>query len=98
MSHIVIMGAGVGGLPCAFEMKEALGKKHEVTVIDERDHFQFTPSNPWVAVGWRSKKDICVPLEKTLKRRKINFINSRVEKIQAEMNALVLKNGENVSL
>lgn len=97
MSHIVIMGAGVGGLPCAFEMKEALGKKHEVTVIDERDHFQFTPSNPWVAVGWRSKEEISVPLEKTLKKRKINFINSRVDKIQAEMNTLVLKNGENVS-
>ena len=97
MSHIIIMGAGVGGLPCAFEMKEALGKKHEVTVIDERDHFQFTPSNPWVAVGWRSKKEISVPLEKTLKKRKINFINCRVDKIQAEMNTLVLNNGENIS-
>ena len=26
MAHIVIMGAGVGGLPCAFEMKEARGR------------------------------------------------------------------------
>jgi len=66
MSHIVIMGAGVGGLPCAFEMKEVLGSAHEVTVIDEREDFQFTPSNPWVAVGWRTKKEISVPLEKTL--------------------------------
>ncbi len=39
MSHIVIMGAGLGGLPCAFEMKEALGKHHEITVIDEREDF-----------------------------------------------------------
>jgi sulfide:quinone oxidoreductase len=97
MSHIVIMGAGVGGLPCAFEMKETLGKSHEVTVIDEREDFQFTPSNPWVAVGWRSKKEISVPLAKTLGKKKINFINSRVENIQADKNSLVLKNGSTVT-
>ena len=26
MAHIVIIGAGVGGLPCAYEMKETLNK------------------------------------------------------------------------
>ena len=93
MSHIVIMGAGIGGLPCAFEMKEAVGKNHDVTVIDEREDFQFTPSNPWVAVGWRSKKEITVPLAHTLHRRKIKFIHSRVDKIKPEENALELMNG-----
>lgn len=97
MSHIVIMGAGIGGLPCAFEMKEALGNAHEITVIDEKEDFQFTPSNPWVAVGWRTKTEISVPLEKTLKNKKINFINSRVEKINAEANSLDLKNGDSVA-
>ena len=97
MSHIVIMGAGVGGLPCAFEMKEALGKHHEITVIDEREDFQFTPSNPWVAVGWRTKKEISVPLEKTLTKKKINFINSRVDTINAEENSLGLNNGDTVN-
>ena len=97
MAHIAIMGAGVGGLPCAFEMKETLGAKHEVTVIDEREDFQFTPSNPWVAVGWRKKKEISVPLAKILKKKKINFINSRVNKINAEANSLELNNGETVS-
>jgi len=97
MAHIVIMGAGVGGLPCAYEMKEALGNKHQVTIIDERDHFQFTPSNPWVAVGWRSKANITVPLTKTLKKKKIQFLNSRVTKINADDNSLDLKNGDTVN-
>ena len=97
MSHIVIMGAGVGGLPCAFEMKEALGKNHEITVIDEREEFQFTPSNPWVAVGWRTKKEISVPLAHTLHRRKIKFIHSRVDKINADDNSLGLQNGMTIN-
>ncbi len=97
MAHIVIMGAGVGGLPCAFEMKEALSKEHTITVIDERKDFQFTPSNPWVAVGWRKKQEISVPLEKTLAKKKIAYLNNRVDKIDAENNTLVLNDGNKVA-
>ncbi|MCW8956178.1 MAG: NAD(P)/FAD-dependent oxidoreductase [Gammaproteobacteria bacterium] len=96
MSHIVIIGAGVGGLPCAFEMKEAVGRKHEVTIINESDCFHFTPSNPWVAVGWREAKNISVPLHKPLKKRKIDFIHGRVENIDANSNRLTLASGEEV--
>ena len=54
MAHVVILGAGTGGMPCAYEMKAEIGNKHEVTVINENDYFQFVPSNPWAAVGWRA--------------------------------------------
>lgn len=97
MAHIVILGAGVGGLPCAYEMKEALKNNHQITVINERDHFQFTPSNPWVAVGWRSAEQISVPLSKVLKKKKINFICDRVEQIDADNNQLIMKSGDTVA-
>jgi len=96
MAHIVILGAGVGGLPCAYEMKEELEKMHQITVINERDHFQFTPSNPWVAVGWRTKENISVPLSPVLAKKGINFIQDRVTKIDAENNKLELSNGDPV--
>ncbi len=63
MAHIVILGAGTGGMPAAYEMKAAVGKQHDVTVINEKKDFQFVPSNPWVAVGWRERKDISIPIE-----------------------------------
>ena len=97
MAHIVIVGAGVGGLPCAYEMKETLGKEHQISVINERDHFQFTPSNPWVAVGSRTKKDICVPLSPELAKKGINFMQDRVTKIDAENNVLQLREGNSVN-
>lgn len=96
MAHIVILGAGTGGMPAAYEMKAAVGKQHEVTVINERDYFQFVPSNPWVAVGWRDRKDITMPIDKYLKKKKINFIAQRVDKIDAANNKLELGNGETV--
>ena len=37
MAHIVILGAGTGGMPAAYEMKAEVGNKHEVTVINEKE-------------------------------------------------------------
>ena len=96
MAHIVILGAGTGGMPAAYEMKEMLGKGHEVTVINERDYFQFVPSNPWVAVGWRTRSDITFPIEKYLAKKDIKFICSRCDKIDAEGSALHFENGETI--
>ena len=97
MAHVVILGAGIGGLPCAYEMKEALTANHQVTVINERDHFQFTPSNPWVAVGWRTADQTSVPLAPTLSKKGINFIQGRVSKINADENNLVIDGGQTVA-
>ena len=91
MAHIVILGAGTGGMPAAYEMKAAVGKKHDVTVINEKDYFQFVPSNPWVAVGWRGRKDITIPIKKYLSKKKINFIAQRVDKIDATNHMLLLR-------
>ena len=97
MAHIIIVGAGVGGLPCAYEMRETLSKDHTITIVNERDHFQFTPSNPWVAVGWRTQENISVPLSPVLAKKGINFIQDRVTKIDAENNILQLKEGNAVN-
>jgi len=37
MAHIVIMGAGIGGMPAAYEMRELLDKAHRITVVNSTD-------------------------------------------------------------
>lgn len=96
MAHVVILGAGTGGMPCAYEMKEALGRQHEVTVVNANEYFQFVPSNPWAAVGWRKRSDITFPIEPYLKKKGINFIHATCTKIDAEGNKLELNNGDSV--
>ena len=97
MAHIVILGAGIGGLPAAFEMRAALGKEHRVTVINATDTFQFVPSNPWVAVGWRKPSEITLPLHPILSKRGIEFIPQPATQINAAANQLVLGNGQQVA-
>lgn len=97
MAHVVVLGAGIGGLPAAYELRAELGRQHQVTVITESDHFQFVPSNPWVGVGWRKRKDITFALAPPLKKQKIDFITAQVTRIDADHNRLVLANGDSVS-
>ena len=96
MAHIVILGAGLGGVVMAYEMREAARKQDKITVISERETFQFTPSNPWVAVGWRTPKSIEVALAKPLARKGIDFIPVAAKRIAADRNAIELVDGRQV--
>lgn len=97
MAHIVIMGAGLGGLPAAYELRSALPEEHRVTVVSAVDYFQFVPSNPWIAVGWRKRDDIVLALEPLLARKHIGFIASAVRAIDAPSSTLTLDNGQTLS-
>ncbi len=94
MAHIVVLGAGTGGMPAAYELKDELGDGHEITLINERDYFQFTPSNPWVGVGWRSRNDITFPIEKYATKKGIKFIAGRVDNIDPANNAITMEAGD----
>lgn len=94
MAHIVVLGAGTGGMPCAYELRDALGSEHKITVINERSYFQFVPSNPWVAVGWRNRDDICFEMGPYLERRNIGFMAKRCDRIDADNSTLYLDGGD----
>jgi sulfide:quinone oxidoreductase len=96
MAHIVVLGAGTGGMPCAYELKLELGSEHQVTMINEREYFQFVPSNPWLAVGWRERSHITFEIRPYLERKGINFIAKRVNKIDPDANQLILEGGESI--
>jgi sulfide:quinone oxidoreductase len=97
MAHIIVMGAGVGGMPTAYELKDKVGNKHQVTVVNSVDYFQFVPSNPWLAVGWRTREKITFPIRPYLEKKGINFIAQPVTKIDAENNSLQLADGQNLA-
>ena len=96
MAHIVILGAGIGGMPAAYEARESLGKEHKITVINATEYFQFVPSNPWVGVGWRDREGITFPIRPYLERKGIDFIAQAATQIDPEAKRLTLLNGETV--
>jgi sulfide:quinone oxidoreductase len=96
MAHVVFVGAGLGGMAGAYEMHDALGKHHQVTVINEKENFQFVPSNPWLAVGWREAEEISFPIRSYLEKKNITFIAQRVDEINPVDKYLTLNDGKRV--
>ena len=94
MAHVVVLGAGLGGMPAAYELRALLGERHTITVVNRNPDFQFVPSNPWVAVGWREPEEISFPLEPYLKKKNINFVASPLTKLDADECRLQLGSGE----
>jgi len=84
MASIVVVGAGLGGMSAAFELRDTLGRDHSITVVGQGDRFAFTPSNPWVAIGWREPEATSLDAAECLARRGIAFNGSGVDRIDAQ--------------
>jgi len=97
MAHIVIMGAGIGGVPMAYEMQEKIRNGDKVTVVSNSENFHFVPSNPWVGVKWRDREDIEFPIRPYLERKGIDFISTGVKRVLPEQNRLELNDGQSVN-
>ena len=93
MAHIVVLGAGIGGMTAAYEIREKLADEHRVTVVGEGEQFSFTPSNPWVAVGWRKPAEIQVGVRPHLARKGIAFDAAGAERVVPEENHLLMRDG-----
>lgn len=97
MAKIVILGAGTGGMAGAYDIKAEVGAAHEVLVINERADFQFVPSNPWIAVGWRKRPQTSFHIAPYFAKKNIGFIASRVDHIDPVGKVLSLHNGDKVN-
>lgn len=93
MARIIVLGAGIGGVPMAYEMRESLGKEHEVVVISDSPTFHFVPSNPWVPPKWRKPDDLKIELAPVMKKKGINFIQKAAVKVDPPNNKVDLADG-----
>ncbi|WP_337847428.1 FAD/NAD(P)-binding oxidoreductase [Sphingomonas sp.] len=92
-SHIVVLGAGLGGTIAAYEIRAALKGRARVTVINRGDDYWFVPSNPWVAVGWREPEAIRVHLPPVMKKHGIAYNNVGAAKVHPAENRVELLDG-----
>ncbi|MDP8902300.1 MAG: NAD(P)/FAD-dependent oxidoreductase [Thermoproteota archaeon] len=84
-SNVLILGGGSGGLASAGRLKELLGDKVSVTVIDKQRSFVLGFSLLRVMTGEKSEQEVTVPKEK-VSQKGIKFINT-------EVNGIDVKNG-----
>lgn len=89
--HIIIVGAGFGGLAVARELGNT---EIDVTVVDRRNHNLFQPLLYQVATAALSPADISEPVRRTLGRyRNIRVVLAEVTGVDAAARMVKLDNG-----
>ncbi|HTQ36982.1 MAG TPA: FAD-dependent oxidoreductase [Steroidobacteraceae bacterium] len=96
MARITVMGAGIAGMSAAYELQHALGRATQITVVGQGPRFSFTPSNPWIGVGWRRPEQTSLDIEPLLARHQIAFRASPVAKLDATGSHVLLADGERI--
>ncbi len=90
MAHVVVIGAGLGGLPTAYELRHFLPAKHTVTLISDRPQFTFIPGLIRVALGLASLDSIQLELRSLTQLRGIQFIEGRVVQLDPHHQQIIM--------
>ncbi|ALF56395.1 sulfide:quinone reductase [Nostoc piscinale CENA21] len=78
MVHVVVIGAGIGGLPTAYELRHLLPKCDRITLISDNPKFTFIPSLPWVALDLTPLENVQLDIENLLRGRGIAWLEGKV--------------------
>ncbi len=90
---ILILGGGIGGHVVANLLRKKLGQQHEITVIDKKARYDFSPSFLWATMGWREPSQISRNLS-LLEKKGITYINAEVLKINPSAKSVKTSVGE----
>lgn len=97
MAVVAVLGAGLGGVLAAYEIKAQLRSTDKLVLISQGDTYHFVPSNPWVAVSWRKRKAIEVKLAPVMRNKGIEFRPEGATRVHPGENRIELTNGESVA-
>jgi NADH dehydrogenase FAD-containing subunit len=73
---VVVLGGGFGGLESLFYLRKRLGKRADLTLVSEQDHFQFKPNTIYIPFG-KDPERYRIPIAEGLERRHITFVQDR---------------------
>ena len=84
MAKVVVIGAGFAGHTAALYLGTKFGRKHEITVISNRDVFSYLPSWVWVGVGHMKPEKTIFKLKPIYDRKNGKFVHAAVKEIHPD--------------
>jgi sulfide:quinone oxidoreductase len=84
MAKVAIIGAGFAGQTAALYLGDALGRDHEITMINMSDRFLYVPSLVWVGVGHMDVEKTRFPLKPVYDRMNIGFVHGQATEVHPD--------------
>jgi len=91
--HVVIVGAGFGGLACARKLRKS--RSYEVTLVDRNPYQLFSPLLYQVATASLPEDDIAFPVRTAY--REVRFVRAAVTDVDTNAKVLTLSTGRTLS-
>jgi sulfide:quinone oxidoreductase len=84
MAKVAIIGAGFAGHTAALYLGDALGKDHEITMINRYHFFSYIPSWVWVGIGRMDAVKTTFPLRPVYARMNVNFVHGKATAVHPD--------------
>jgi sulfide:quinone oxidoreductase len=92
MQHVLILGAGFGGLELAARLSASLGDEVHITLVDQHDSFIFGFSKLEILFGRQTREQVCCPY-RDISRPGVEFRQERVTSIDPQTRHVVTDGG-----
>ena len=94
MAHVVVIGAGLGGLPTAYELRQLLPPQHRVTLISDQPKFTFIPGLVRVGLGVDPLDHFQLDLAPLAKRHGVELMTDTVTGLDPTAQRITLDSGQ----
>jgi len=91
MANVVVIGAGLGGLPAAYELRHLLPSEHTVTLVSDKPEFTFIPGLIQVAFDLKPLAHVQVSLAKLAQRHHLNWVSGKVTALDPAQQRLTIE-------
>lgn len=91
MAHVVVIGAGLGGLPTAYELRHLLSLEHTVTLVSDRPNFTFIPGLIQVALDLESLDAVQLDVAKLAKRHGLEWVEGKVTALDPDAKRITVE-------
>ncbi|MFN4195198.1 MAG: NAD(P)/FAD-dependent oxidoreductase [Thermosynechococcus sp.] len=90
MARVVVLGAGIGGLPTAYELRQRLGDRHQVVLVSDVERFTFIPGLVAVALRHSPLERLQVSLETVSRRHGLASVQGKVQQVDPKAKKVYL--------
>jgi sulfide:quinone oxidoreductase len=94
MARVLILGGGFAGVVAAERLGAELGSEHQITLVSRSQRFVFYPALVRLAFGKCEVGDVSFDLRQTMLRRRVNFVEGEVARIDHVGRRVIIAHGE----